>query len=209
MNYKLIIFDLDGTLLDSLAHIIECVQQTAIKMGVDVPSDRFIRRGVGLTVIDQVNRIFPDVETNKKQKALELFKQCYFTSDQQYRLYPGVEKVLATLKNHHKFIGLATNMNRYGLQSVLTQTPLGELIDFGRCADDGPAKPNPQMIYDLMDLCAVAPEDTLMVGDSEYDILTAKNAGIDVIAVDYGAHSYERLTELQPLKIIESFEELI
>lgn len=208
MRYKLCIFDLDGTLLDSLAHIVRCHIDTCIKMGIEQPDFRFIRRGIGLPITDQVQRLFPEMDNQKKSQFLEIFKQGYYGYDSQYELFSGVIETLTELKSKGVFLAIATGMSRRGLDEVLEKTGLGDLMDASRCADECPSKPDPAMLLELMDQVGVAPNEALMVGDTQYDVLAAKNAEIPVLVVNYGAHDIERLEKLEPLGVISLIDEV-
>lgn len=208
MKYDLIIFDLDGTLLDSLAHVVRCVHVAAEQLGLICPSDQFIRDGVGIPLAEQVTRLFPDINLTMQEQVLRRFQDCYYSGMQQYVLYDGVEEVLQQLKSQGLFLGLATNMGRTGMNNVLQQTPLGELIDIAKCASDTQPKPSGAMVEEIMAFCDIDSNKTLMVGDTIYDIQTANNAGVDAIAVSYGAHDVNTLKALEPLAVINHLNEL-
>lgn len=209
MPYKCVIFDLDGTLLDSLGPIIACIQSTATAMHLEVPKSSVIRSGIGLTVEDQIQRLFPKLDLQKKTCFLSYFKELFYETKDEIVLFPGVVETLKALESHQVFTAIATDMPRRGLELLLQSTSLGRLVGYARCASDGFAKPNPQMVIDILDFYAIEPSEAVMVGDTEFDLQTAQNAGVACIAVDYGAHEIERLKAHKPLCIIESIDDVL
>ena len=138
---KAIIFDLDGTLLDSLGHIVRCVIQASTDMGLAVPDSCVIRRGLGLPIVDQVQRLFPDLSNDRKMQLLEILKSCYYGPSVKFELFPDVLVALSQLKSEGVFLAIATGMGRRRLDELLANTELGVLMDCTRCADECPSKP--------------------------------------------------------------------
>lgn len=209
MSYKLCIFDLDGTLLDSLAHIVRCMLTTCERMNIEAPESGFIRRGIGLPILDQVHRLFPEMSNNEKSRFLEVFKEKYYGCQSQYELFPGVMEALSALKSRGVLLAIATGMSRRGLNEVLELTGMAQFMDATRCADDCPSKPSPIMLQEIINELGVSSDDALMVGDTEYDVLAAKNAEVPVLVVNYGAYDVEQLVELEPLAVISNIAEVL
>jgi phosphoglycolate phosphatase len=123
-------------------------------------------------------------------------------------LFHGVPDMLAELATRGHTLAVATGKSRRGLDRALAQHRIAHHFGVTRCADEGFPKPHPDMLYALMEQAAVAPEHTLMIGDTTHDLQLARNAGVDALAVSYGAHSSAGLAELRPLATVQSVPEL-
>jgi phosphoglycolate phosphatase len=206
--FDLIVFDWDGTLMDSTALIALCIQSAARDTGLPVPDDRAAKYVIGLGLQDATAKLFPAGSQAERVAFAMQFRHHYVSRDHEAPLYAGVEAMLAGLKREDRFMAIATGKPRAGLDRALIHTGLKSYFDFSRCADEGFPKPHPDMLERLMDFCAVEPDRVLMIGDTTHDLELAANAGARAVAVSYGAHDPSEFRNHQPLAIIRSVKEL-
>jgi phosphoglycolate phosphatase len=188
MSYELVIFDWDGTLMDSTSVIAASLQSACRDVGVAVPSEGDARFVIGLGLADTFNHVAPGIDEERRRKLGERYRDHFLAREHEMPLYPGVREMLADLHGRGKRLAVATGKARHGLDRVLDATGLRPWFEATRCADEGFAKPHPGMLLMLMELTGVEPRHALMVGDTTHDLELAANAGVDAVAVSYGAH---------------------
>jgi len=194
MSFKLIVFDWDGTLMDSEARIVACIHAAFADLGLPVPSPEAARDIIGLGLNEAMIALRPDLGPEVRQALIERYRHHFLFVDQTpSKLFPGVLETLDWLYGRGYLLAVATGKSRRGLEQVLASTGLGERFHSTRCADETVSKPHPEMLLQIMDELGVEGRDTLMVGDTEYDMQMAANAGAQALAVCYGVHSAERL----------------
>lgn len=188
-NYKLIIFDWDGTLYDSAAHIIQCMVQTAKDFNFKVPDVSALRQVIGLSFEKAVERNFPLVTEAQMTQFADTFRQ-YIYSDHfgHPALFDGAYDVLNDLHKKGYWLAVATGKHRIGLDHELNEFAVKQFFMTSRCACETQSKPHPQMLLEIMDELGKTPSETLMVGDTIFDLELAANASVDALAVNYGAH---------------------
>jgi len=207
--YELLIFDWDGTIIDSEALIISCMQAAAEEVGVEAPQDETVRNIIGLGLPEAIMRIFPDADHVFVEKMRIAYAQRFMQADPtKTHLFPGVRETLERLQAKGYRLAVATGKSRRGLDRVFAETGLGALFEVSKCADETTSKPDPHMLDEIIWLTGVDRKKALMIGDTEYDLLMGNNAGIDTVAVSYGAHHIDRLTVLGPVKEIHHFPDL-
>lgn len=188
-KYQLIIFDWDGTLYDSAAHIVQCMQKTAVEFNLKVPDVSALRQVIGLSFEKAVERNFPDVKEEKMAQFAETFRRHIYSNDfNKPALFDGVYDVLNNLSNAGYWLAVATGKHRSGLNQELEEFNLKQLFMTSRCACETQSKPHPQMLLEIMDELGKMPSETLMIGDTIFDLELAANAQVDALAVNYGAH---------------------
>ncbi|MEW6293916.1 MAG: HAD-IA family hydrolase [Pseudomonadota bacterium] len=195
-RYELIVFDWDGTLMDSAAMIVDSVQSAARDLGLEPPPEERARHIIGLGLGDALRHALPDLPEDHYPELVERYRHHYLSRDHQLTLFAGAAALVRELAEHGFRLGVATGKSRKGLDRALAHSGLGTFFHGTRCADECHSKPHPQMIEELMDELAVAPEQTLMIGDTTHDLLMARNAGVDAVAVSYGAHPRTGLAEV-------------
>ncbi len=205
---ELIAFDFDGTLMDSTTAIVEAIQNAARDVGVPVPSTERASHIIGLGLIDALRHAMPDLPQERYQELGDRYRYHYLARDHELRLFAGVEMMLEELAAAGYLLTVATGKSRLGLDRALGVTGLGTLFQASRCADECHSKPHPQMLQELMDEFSVAPEATLMIGDTTHDLLMARNASVHAVAVTYGAHSREVLEAESPAYCAHTVGEL-
>ncbi|HXE40841.1 MAG TPA: HAD-IA family hydrolase [Azonexus sp.] len=208
MKYELVVFDWDGTLLDSAGAIVQAIQSACRDLGLAVPDDARARHVIGLGLADALRHAVPDLQPENYQAMVERYRFHYLSGDHQLTLFPGVREMLARLQAVGHILSVATGKSRQGLDRALDHSGLRPLFQASRCADECHSKPHPQMLDELMAEFGVAAGSTVMIGDTSHDLLMASNAGVASLAVTYGAHPHEHLLEHNPLACLHSVPEL-
>lgn len=207
-QFDLLVFDWDGTLLDSTGAIVDAVQAACRDLGQPEPSDEHARQVIGLGLADALRHSVPGLSEDQFPQMVERYKYHYLARDHELRLFDGIRELLAQLHESGFLLAVATGKSRKGLDRSLAHSGLGVYFSASRCADECFSKPHPQMLDELMVEFAVSPERTLMIGDTTHDLQMAINAGVAGLAVDYGAHSAQALDALNPLARLHTIGEL-
>ena len=208
-HYELIVFDWDGTLMDSAAKIVHCFQAAARDAGLAPPPDAAIRNIIGLGLVDALDLVLPGVDKETREQVVQNYRRHFIHIDQtETALFPGVIDGLEQLSTHGYRLAVATGKARRGLDRVLRDTATSGYFCVTRCADEALSKPHPQMLHDILEYTGVDAERALMVGDTTYDLQMALAANVPSLAVSYGAHERERLLQHRPLGCLDSFAEV-
>lgn len=207
-RFDLIVFDWDGTLMDSAAAIATSVQAAARDLGLEPPSDERARHIIGLGLDDALRFAMPNLPGERYGELTERYRHHYLSWDHELTLFAGVEALLEDLLGAGHLLAVATGKSRLGLSRALEVSGLGSRFHATRCADECFSKPHPQMLEELMAEFGIAPEATLMIGDTSHDVQMAHNARVPAIAVSYGAHPRPGLEALDPLQCVDSVAEL-
>lgn len=206
---KLLIFDWDGTLCDSLERIASCMRAAAGDCGLPLPENGAVRDIVGLGLVEAFEVLFPVIEPAQVEMMRDAYSQHFIEQDAQPSpFYAGVEETLLRLREQGYWLAVATGKSRRGLDRVLAARGLTDFFHASRCADETASKPHPLMLEELLAEFAVSGGQALMVGDTEFDMEMAVRAGVPRIAVSYGAHAADRLSRYQPLACIDEFTEI-
>ena len=188
MSYELVIFDWDGTLMDSTRVIAESLQAACRDAGITVPAESEARFVIGLGLADTFSHVAPGLDDEGRRRVSERYRHHFLAREHEAPLYAGVREMLADLRGRGRRLAVATGKARRGLDRAIDATGLHGVFEATRCADEGFAKPHPDMLLMLMDITGVEPRHTLMVGDTTHDLELAANAGVEAVAVSYGAH---------------------
>ena len=207
-RFGLIVFDWDGTLVDSLGRIVAAMHSTIAELALPPRTDDELRAGIGLGFDEVVARLFPELARADRARVRDAFRDHFLAGGRTAQLFPGARVALERLAADGATLAVATGKGRAGLDRELAETGLGELMIATRCVDECASKPAPEMLEQLMDCTGHARETTLMVGDSEYDLLMARNARAAAVGVAGGAHAHELLARHAPLAVIASVAEL-
>lgn len=208
MRYSLIVFDWDGTLMDSAALIAQCVQQAAIDLGLAPPSLERARYIIGLGLADALAQALPDLPPERRAEMAERYRVHYLMRDSAVRLFAGAAELLSDLAQRGHLLAIATGKSRTGLTRALATSGLADLFYASRTSDECYGKPHPQMLEELMIECGASPEATLMIGDTSHDLQMAANAGVASVAVSHGAHPRAALLAANPLYCAADLAEL-
>lgn len=208
-DYELIVFDWDGTLMDSAGKIVRCFESAVNDVGLPSPGAAAIRNIIGLGLNEAVAMLLPQCAPELQSRVVARYREHFLHLDQtEMPLFPGVRDGLATLAERGYLLAVATGKARRGLHRVLEQTGLGHLFVASRCADEALSKPHPQMLLDILDETGVTAAAALMVGDTVYDMQMARSARVDGLAVSYGVHDRQDLVAQAPVACLDSFQEV-
>ncbi len=207
-RYRMVVFDWDGTLVDSTAAITEAIQGAAVDLGLARPSDAQASHVIGLGLADALRLAVPELTAEQTPAFIERYKTHYLQRDAALRPFEGIRQLLGELRGVGVALAIATGKSRVGLQRALAQTGWEPLFSGSRCADEGPPKPHPWMLDDLCRQNAIDPEEVVMVGDTTHDLQMARGAGVDGVAVLYGAHPESSLRAFGPSAVAASVDEL-
>ena len=207
-RFDLIVFDWDGTLMDSAGAIVRAMQAATRDLGLaEIPEER-ARYVIGLGLGDALRHAVPDLDEASHPRMVERYRHHYLSSDHELTLFDGVAEMIDTLAARGHMLAVATGKSRLGLNRALVHSGLGAYFHATRCADECFSKPHPAMLEELMDELGAQPERTLMIGDTTHDLQMAVNAGCASVGVSYGAHEPDAFHELRPLHIAHSVREL-
>jgi phosphoglycolate phosphatase len=207
-RYDLIVFDWDGTVMDSTAVISGSIQAACRDLGLTVPDDETARHVIGLGLDQALRYAVPDMPEAMRPDLVERYRHHFLAQDGAIPLFAGARETIIELFDAGYALGVATGKSRAGLDRALDSCGMRPYFHATRTADQTFSKPNPVMLFELMDELAVSAARTLMVGDTTHDLLLAQNAGVDVLAVGHGAHPAAQLLALQPLALLNDFAQL-
>ncbi len=207
--FKLLIFDWDGTLMDSAMRIVACVQAAAEDLSLPIPTENAARDIIGLGLDEAMTRLFPESDTNEKRRVVERYRYHYlFASEIPTPLFEGANEVIERLQSEGYLLAVATGKGRPGLNRVLEQSGLGVHFHATRTVDEARSKPDPDMLLQILDELGIDADETLMIGDTEYDMNMANNAGAKALGVSYGVHDKQRILACSPLACIDHVAEI-
>jgi len=207
MKYGLIVFDWDGTIIDSAATIAECIRESARDMGLPVPSTQQASHVIGLGLHDSLRTAVPELRAEQYPQFVASYRRHFLAREEAMRLFAGMEELLVRLKENHR-LAIATGKSRRGLDRALSATGVGRHFSASRCADETHPKPHPAMLLELMGELGFSRDQTLMIGDTSHDLNMARAAEVDSVAVTYGAHPEEGLRACKPLNCFPSVSSL-
>ncbi|HNA82109.1 MAG TPA: HAD-IA family hydrolase [Thiobacillaceae bacterium] len=207
-RFELLIFDWDGTLMDSAGVIATCIQAASRDMGLPVPSREEASHIIGLGLRQALETLFPNLPEDQHQPLADHYRRHYLGQDAEIPLFDGARELIDEMRARGHLLAVATGKARRGLDRAFAHTGLAPLFHASRTADETFSKPHPAMIEELLDELRVSPERALMIGDTTHDLEMARNAGIAALGAAYGAHPPEGLEALNPLAVCHSFAEL-
>jgi phosphoglycolate phosphatase len=207
--FELLVFDWDGTLMDSIATIVACTREAFVDAGVAAPDEGVIRDTIGLGLRETIDRLAPAGGEDLFERVVSSYRGRWLaTYRERQLLFGGVPELLARLAGDGYLLAVATGKSRRGLDHALRSHGLEARFQATRTADEAPSKPHPQMLWDLLDELGVAPESALMIGDSVHDLEMARAAGVAALAVASGAHGRRELESRAPLGCLDAVGEL-
>lgn len=208
-DIRLLIFDWDGTLCDSISRIVSCISLAAEDIGVQPPSAEASREIIGLGLVEALERLFPGLGVQQVELLRERYSHNFMSNDQAPSpFFPGVQDSLDRLRESGYLLAVATGKSRRGLDRVLGALGLQDFFHDSRCADETASKPHPKMLEELLAGFQLLPEQAVMVGDTEFDMEMAQRARVHRLAVSYGAHHADRLLKYQPIRCLDQFDEI-
>ncbi|HTT12779.1 MAG TPA: HAD-IA family hydrolase [Burkholderiaceae bacterium] len=205
--FDLVVFDWDGTLIDSTATIARAIQGAAADLGLPVPDFEAASHVIGLGLHDALARTVPDLPRERVGEFVAQYRHHYLANEESLELFAGVRDLLGWL-GADKTLAIATGKSAAGLARALQATQLGALFAATRCADQTAPKPHPAMLLELAAELGVDGARVLMIGDTTHDLQMAAAAGAGSVGVTYGAHSRVQLAACEPLALVDSVAEL-
>ena len=207
MKYRLIVFDWDGTVIDSPAAIVECMQEASRELGLPVPERERASHVIGLGLHEAMRIVAPELPGERYPEYIASYRRHFLAREDTMRLFSGMEELLLRLSKE-RLLSIATGKSRRGLERSLEATGVRGVFTASRCADETTPKPHPAMLLELMQELDAQPGGVLMVGDTSHDMEMARAAGVDGLAVTYGAHSEDSLRACGPRGCVASVEAL-
>ena len=208
---KLVIFDVDGTISDSMAVIVDSWMKAARAANLSPPSRAAVRDQIGKSVQEGFEALFPDAEEGALQKFFPFYRDIYRGAvvGNEPPLYDGTREVLEQLEDARILMAVATGKSRVGLDRMLKDHDLARFFAHTVTADNARSKPHPDMIQQILKQLGLTPPEALMVGDTSFDLDMARNAGVPSIGVTHGGHDPDTLRACQPIALIDHLTELL
>jgi len=211
MNHeaKLIVFDWDGTLMDSAGHIVSCLQSAISELSLEPKTDEEVKNIIGLGLREALLALYPQATDKELTALVDRYREHFF--DQQAdpcELFTGAKELIQELDAKDYYLAVATGKGRHGLDKVLKETGMGEFFPVTRCADEAHSKPHPKMLLDIIDYYGVDANEAIMVGDTEYDLQMANNAAAHSVSFTYVVHDKHRLLDCKPLTCLDNMNDL-
>jgi len=208
-KYELIIFDWDGTIIDSQAHIIDCMQRALLDEGLQLVSEQEIRHIIGLSLDVAIAELYPGINDAVINRVADGYRYHFFSDPAgTSKLFAGVDDVIKDLHAEGYYIAVATGKGRRGLDMALHETKLEPYFHITRCADETRSKPDPLMLDEILTDLDMNAAKALMVGDTSYDMQMGNNIKMDTCAVTYGMHERDHLEDCSPTFLIDSIDQL-
>lgn len=205
-----IIFDWDGTVMDSADKIVKCMRQAALMSDLPIPTAAQVNHVIGISLDQAIATLF-DISLSKAQHVSKHYKAAFIENDSlPCQLFAGVHETLSHLRGNY-VLGVATGKARRGLHRALAATNSSQYFEKTRCADDIDilSKPHPSMLIQLLSEWKISPENAVMVGDTVYDMQMAETINMPRIGVSYGVHERSKIAEHSPIAIVDEFSQLI
>jgi len=207
-RFDLLIFDWDGTLMDSAGVIVDSIQRACEDIGQPKPSERASRQIIGLGLVQALQTLLPDLPADDYPKLVERYRHHYLGRDAHIPLFEGVASGIRQLHAGGFQLAVATGKSSVGLSRALEVSGLGGCFAATRCADQTHSKPHPAMVLELIGELDADPARTLVIGDTSHDLLMASNAGVASLGVTYGAHDADDLQPHAPLALMSRFADV-
>ena len=196
-NKTLIIFDWDGTLMDSIGLIVESMHVAGAAHGFTT-TDQAVKDIIGLSLMKGIEILYPQATDVQKQAIQQSYADYYIPNSHRTPFFAPIENMLQTLQQQNRQLAVATGKKRKGLDRVLDASNSHHYFVMTRCADESGSKPDPQMLTDILQYTEQQISDAVFIGDSIYDIQMANSLGMTSIAVNYGTASSDELAAQQP-----------
>ena len=207
-RFDLIVFDWDGTIVDSTAMIAGCIRSAASDLGLVVPTLEQASHVIGLGLLDALSHAVPGLATERAEEFSARYRHHYLACEPEIVLFDGMRAMLDDLRASGVPLAVATGKTRRGLARAFESTGLGSVFAASRCADESQSKPHPAMLLELAAEVDVDPQRMLMIGDTSHDLQMAAAAGAASVGVTYGAHLHAHLAAHAPLALLNSVLQL-
>lgn len=207
-RFDLVVWDWDGTIVDSTAAIADAIIGAAVDLGLPAPTGQAARWVIGMGLLEAIHHAVPSIRREQMPAFVERYRVHYLRRDAELKTFPGIPELLRGLDAAGVPLAVATGKSRVGLNRALVQTGLGPRFVSTRCADEGAPKPDPWMLRDLGDTLMTPAARMVMIGDTTHDVGMARAAGAASVAVLYGAHEPDGLAASGPDTLVASVSEL-
>ncbi|RFC37967.1 MAG: phosphoglycolate phosphatase [Candidatus Nitrotoga sp. CP45] len=204
-RYDLIVFDWDGTVMDSTAVIAGSIQAACRDLGLTEPSDAAAKHVIGLGLQEALRQAVPDLQENQRDDLVARYRHHFLAQGEAIPLFEGAQQTIAELHAAGHWLAVATGKSRQGLKRAMQTSGMESYFHATRTADQTFSKPHPAMLLEIMDELGVMAQRVLMVGDTTHDLQMARNAGVDAIGMTHGAHPVDQLRALEPLALLDDF----
>ena len=205
MKFEYIIFDWDGTVMDSAAKIVACMQKAAAMGQINIPTKEQVEHIIGISLHPAIKQLF-SIGNDKADEIVTHYKSVFLDQDKTAcPLFANASETLTHL-NRSARLAVATGKARRGLERAWENTNTKHFFELSRCADEAESKPSSDMLLQILEEWRIEPEQALMVGDTVYDMQMAENIGMPRVGVSYGVHDKIELMKHKPLTIIDSFD---
>jgi len=194
--------------MDSTVGITASIQEAARDLGLAVPDRERASHVIGLGLLEALRTAVPELPPQRYAEFAEAYRRHFRTRQDDMALFPGVREMLEELRARGHRLAVATGKSRRGLEHQFGVTGLGSLFAASRCADETSPKPHPAMLNELMRELAMQRHELVMIGDTSHDLGMAQSAGVDAVAVGYGAHRLDALSAWNPRASVSSVPEL-
>lgn len=208
MTYKMVVFDWDGTILDSTGAITRSIQRACLDAGLPDPGEEIASYVIGLGLTDALRHAAPGANEAQIALLVESYRTHYLSKDHELELFTGAVPLLQTLNEMGVICTVATGKSRHGLNRAMSNSDTGRYFRGSRCADECHSKPHPQMILELMEEFDIDPAHVVMIGDTTHDLNMAQAAAVHALSVQTGAHPPKLLSQVPHLETFHSINEL-
>ena len=204
-DFPLLIFDWDGTIVDSQNRIVASVSHAIHELGLPPRTAPEIRDIIGLSLREATESLYPGRGDELHLEFTHHYRRHFFGDESQpVTVFEGVPEGLHVLRGRGHTLAVATGKGGQSLTHEMQRAGLTSVFDAVRCADDAPSKPHPAMVQELMEELGYRPAETLVIGDTAYDLEMAQNAGVRSVGVRTGVHDHQRLIEFDPISVLDS-----
>jgi len=213
MQYPLLVFDWDGTLVDSIERIVTSLQHASKHAAETDISETQAKNVIGLGLMEAISQLHPELDAQSESGTLEKIADAYrqhylYDNPVPAPLFAGVQELLSDLRNAGYTLAISTGKSRAGLESSINEHNLAEYFATSRCAGENKSKPHPEMLYEILQQLNFAATQAVMIGDSEHDLKMANNANMPSIGVTQGVHDGATLAKHNPLVCLHKITEL-
>lgn len=211
MPVDLVVFDWDGTLVDSTARIADCLHRAALDCGLPVLSPARYRSIIGLGLPEALAALYPQADADLRQQLRAHYARHYIALGEAEPCppYAGAPELLDALQARGIRLAVATGKNRPGLARAFAQTGWASRFASSRTADETQSKPHPRMLQEILAEQRVSPRRALMVGDTGFDLEMAARAGVPSVGVTHGAHGEDELRRHAPVRLVDGLLQLL
>lgn len=209
MDIKVVIFDWDGTLIDSVEHIAESLHQAASDLGYPELEREAYRDIIGLGMVEALHKLYPGISDREMNRIREGYRSYFFSkTTTPQNVFAGMADVVTDLRAAGRGCSVATGKSRHGLRGALETSGLGPHFDITRCADETRSKPDPRMLSEIIEHYRIRPDQAVMIGDTRYDLEMAQRIGMPSIGVEWGVHQRDVLQHYEPHAIVDTVADL-